>query len=351
MTRIGSLTLAAVAISLAGCSITGPSSVATGRSAYNRIINKTEDEQILSLIVHERYDETYGLLAVSSVTSSIKTTVRAASELGFGPTSNYDGNLVPLTIGAAYEENPTISYVPLAGEAFLQRALEPMSLHDTYLMARASQDCTKMFQFMVRRLNGLANAIPGHMGPSPGFLRAGLAFETLHRQGSTELVRSEEDIYYIALLNYTGHEDDIREFLEAVSLQDVEVTGQPILLPLQMGLGKVPGHLVIETRSVIDLVRAIGDAIEIPAAHLESGVVEAIPPSRVAHSRFLNIRSSKRPPTNASVATKHRGYWFYISLDDTQSKRAFVLLRTLIGIRLSDPTIPSRAPALTIPVN
>ena len=119
MTRIGSLSLAAVAISFAGCSLSGPTSVATGRSAYNLIINKTEDEQILNLVVRERYDETYGLLAVSSVTSSIKTTVRAASELGFGPTSNYDGNLVPLTIGAAYEENPTISYVPLAGEAFL----------------------------------------------------------------------------------------------------------------------------------------------------------------------------------------------------------------------------------------
>ena len=351
MTRIGPLSLAAVAVSLFGCSISGPTSVATGRSAYNRIINKTEDEQILSLIVRERYDETFGLLAVSSVTSSIKTTVRAASEFGIGPISHYDGNLVPLTAGFAYEENPTISYVPLAGPSFLQRALEPMSLHDTYLMARASQDCTKMFQFMVRRLNGLANAIPGHIAPSPEFLAAGTAFEALHRNGSTELVRSEDDTYYVALVNYTGHENSVREFLDAVDLKAVPIDGEPILLPMEMGLGKVPGRLVIETRSVIDLIRAIGDSIEVPKAHLDSGIVASVPISRTPHRTFLHIHSSPSAPSNASVATKHRGYWFYVSLNDTQSKRAFVLLRTLIGIRLSDPSISSRVPALTIPVN
>ena len=351
MTRIGPISLTAIALLHVGCSLTGPTSVATGRSAYNQIINKTEDEQILNLIVRERYNETFGLLAVASVTSSISTTSKLGSDFGFGATSNYAGNLVPLSAGFAYEESPTIAYVPLAGEEFLQRALEPMSLHDTYLMARASQNCTTMLQFMVRRLNGLANSIPGHRAPSEEFTNAALAFQRLHHNGSTEIIRAGDDNYYLALLGYTGHEDLVEDFLKTVDLTAQPITGEPILVPLQIGLGKIPGQLVLETRSVIDLIRAIGDSIEVPTKHLDEGIVA---PSANTHDElhsFLRIHSSKEPPTKASVATKHRGYWFYINLNDTQSKRAFVLLRTLIGIRLSDPSVSSRTPALTIPVN
>ena len=87
--------LCTAALWLSACSITGPTSVATGRSAYNAIINQTDDEQFLSMMVRQRYDETFGMLAVSSVTSSISSSAAVASDLGVGPRWWYEGSLVP----------------------------------------------------------------------------------------------------------------------------------------------------------------------------------------------------------------------------------------------------------------
>ena len=52
------------------------------------------------------------------MTANLSTTATAEAQLGIGPASNYKGNLVPLSIGATYEENPTISYTPVQGERY-----------------------------------------------------------------------------------------------------------------------------------------------------------------------------------------------------------------------------------------
>ena len=352
MTRIALISLQAASFLLVGCSLSVPATLANGRAIYNELINKTEDEQILNMMVRERYDETFGLLMVTSVTSSISTTANLGSQIGIGPTRNYSGNIVPLSLGFAYEENPTITYVPLSGELFLQRALAPMTLEHLYLMARASQDCTSVFRFMIRRLNGLANSIPGAQGPSPGYHRAASAYQLLHDRGSTAFVRAEAGgDYYIDLHDYAGLEGTIRTFFEAAGLRERPIDGEPILLPVRLGIGSDPDHLILETRSVLDLIRAIGDSIDVPSEHVEAGMVKAIDPASGRNSGLIRIRSSSSYPQNTSVATRFRDYWFYIDATDITSKRVFSLLRILIGMRLSDPGASSRAPALTIPIN
>src|SRR6185436_11342001 len=90
---------------LAGCAVVGPSALSNERSTYNAVINRTEDEQILSMIVHQRYDETFGMLVVSNVTASLRSGVKVGANAGIGPSENYAGNLVPLSAEATYEEN------------------------------------------------------------------------------------------------------------------------------------------------------------------------------------------------------------------------------------------------------
>src|SRR5687768_16634009 len=119
--------LALLALMSQGCSGVGAAALNNGRSAYNAVINETEDEQILSMIVRQRYDETFGMLAVSSVTASLRVGASIGGNVGVGPRSGYAGNLVPISLGATYEENPTISYVPMQGEKFVQRMLAPVS--------------------------------------------------------------------------------------------------------------------------------------------------------------------------------------------------------------------------------
>jgi hypothetical protein len=55
---------------LLGCSTIGPQSIAAGRAAYNEVINRTEDQQMLKAIVRNRYGDTISMLAVTSVTAN-----------------------------------------------------------------------------------------------------------------------------------------------------------------------------------------------------------------------------------------------------------------------------------------
>ena len=115
--------LVAAVLCLCGCATVGPQSITAGRGVYADVINRTEDEQILNVIVRLRYDETFGMMSVASVTANLRFSAQATTNIGVGDSDNYTGNLVPLSAGVAYEENPTISYVPLSGEDFMRRML------------------------------------------------------------------------------------------------------------------------------------------------------------------------------------------------------------------------------------
>ena len=343
--------LCTAALWLSACSITGPTSVATGRSAYNAIINQTEDEQFLSMMVRQRYDETFGMLAVSSVTSSISSSAAVASDLGVGPRWWYEGSLVPLTLGIAYEERPTISYVPITGEAFIQRALEPIRLKDLYLLTRASHHCPQLLTFLIARVNGLANFVHGVRKAAPEFREAMRAFEELHRAGAAALVSTGPgDDVAVAILDYSANATTVDKLLKPLGIEPPTGSGDSFLIPLRAGVNRQTDCITIETRSVVDIIRAAGYFISIPEEHTREGLV---PPSIVGPEevgQFMRIQSSIDLPKYASVATQHRGYWFYIDARDTNSKRSFAVLRLLFGIRFASSHPDGRAPSLTIPI-
>lgn len=99
-----------------------------GRAMYNRAMVATNNEQILDMIVRTRYEETAGLLAVQSITANVRVQGSVSAQFGIGPDSNFTGNLVPLSAATLYEENPTISYVPIQGEKYLRQLLAPLPL-------------------------------------------------------------------------------------------------------------------------------------------------------------------------------------------------------------------------------
>jgi len=79
---------------LSGCTVVGPTAVHSGRLAYNEAIIKTDNQQMLMLVVRNRYGERSNLLAVSSVTANVSVTANAGVELDIGDNDNYSGNLV-----------------------------------------------------------------------------------------------------------------------------------------------------------------------------------------------------------------------------------------------------------------
>ena len=83
------------ALGFYGCAVVGPQSIAAGRGVYAEVINRAEDEQVLNVIVRQRYDETFGMMSVASVTANLRFSTQAGANIGIGDSDNYAGNLVP----------------------------------------------------------------------------------------------------------------------------------------------------------------------------------------------------------------------------------------------------------------
>jgi hypothetical protein len=339
-----------------GCAVVGPASISNGRLAYGEVINYTGDQQILNMIVRERYAQTFGMLTVASVTANVKIRASAGAQFRAGATaSEVDGNLVPLSAGVAYEENPTISYIPLQGESFLRRMLTPITVEQGYLVSQAAIEHDIVARELYRRVNGLQN--PVGRRPSPEFERLVNLNTELRRAGVVHSGRAptsegKEPGYFLNLRGYGDeHADIVRAFLEVLGIKGKTADGRDIVLPFFYSSGKhATDGIYVETRSALDWIRHAGSMIEVPAPHLEAGIVEPSGWEEPEQDRFITIRASKKRPKDSMVEIAYRGWWFYIDDADTRSKRSFQLIKFLIGLRLDEQSADPQVPILTVPV-
>lgn len=159
------LCLLAVALPLAGCHTVGPRAVHAAGIDYNQAMSGAVNEQVLLNLVRLRYrDAPYFLEPTELITSHVLGAGAAADAiLGVGSA------VVDFGVGASYEENPTVIYTPLSGEAFLERLLTPVQVETLYLLMRSGWSIERVLRCCVRQVNGLLNA-PSADGPTPGYL-------------------------------------------------------------------------------------------------------------------------------------------------------------------------------------
>jgi hypothetical protein len=337
---------------LSACSGVGPTSLHNGRSAYNDVINATEDQQVLQMIVRHRYDETFGLLAVASVTASLSVGASVGGNAGIGPDDSYAGNLVPLSVGVTYEENPTISYVPIRGEKFMERMLAPISAEQALLLSRMSTQEAEALRWLVRRANGLVNPLysPSRAArPENRFDRFITLYAQLRDQGRLDIVRTAEGRFEMLIHDYSEPDTAaVNELLEVLGIQRRAERGAPISLPVRFFVGapRTDG-IDLETPSALEVIEAAGEGVAVPEEHITANI--ARPPTRGEGPPFVAVGCSSGYPDTASVAVKHRGWWFFVDDRDARSKQGFVFLRTLVGLRLDETSPGQGAPVLTIP--
>jgi hypothetical protein len=338
---------------LSACSVAGPNALHNGRSAYNDVINATEDQQVLQMIVRHRYDETFGLLAVASVTASLRVSASVGGNVGIGPDEGYAGNLVPLSLGLAYEENPTISYVPIRGEKFMERMLAPISAEQVLLLSRMSTHEIEALRWLVRRANGLANPFyyspPRAAGPQSAFDRFITLYGQLRDEGMLDIVRTPEGQFEMLIHDFTDQETAaVNELLLALRIERKAEPGTPISVPVRFFVGSPQADGVdLETPSALEVIDAASEGVRVPEEHLTTNIARAS--TRSEGDAFIAIGCSPGYPATASVAVKHRGWWFFLDDRDARSKQGFVFLRTLIGLRMDEASPGQGAPILTIP--
>ncbi len=333
----------------------GPASILNGRMAYNEVINYTEDQQLLNAIVRERYGQTFGMLTVTSVAANVKFRGSAGAELRAWGTSAAGDDLTPLSFGAAYEENPTISYLPVQGEFVLRRLVMPIGVDEGFLLLAAATERHVVERFLYRRLNRLRVPVDDPLPPE--LKRLATLTRMLREAGVLRFGRAagsnEEDPAYVVILSgyLEEHQDAVREYLDLLGIEGQAVDGKKIMLPFAPWTGaEAKDTIYVETRSVLDWLRLAGSMIEIPEPHLKARIVAPGGWSGSEENRLITIRTSKKRPTNAVVSVPFRGWWYYIDATDPRSKGSFRLIKFLVRLRLNTEGIQQQVPVLTIPV-
>jgi hypothetical protein len=348
------------ALSLAGCgqifgpkATLGPGAIVRGRGLYNDVISATNNEQTLGLVVRARYGEPIALLSVASVTANLHAATTAQSQIGFGAPNTYEGNLVPLTIGVAYEDNPTISYTPVQGERYMSGLLSPIGLDTLVLLFGIEHSPAELVGILVKHLNGLQNPMYGPEENRRAFRDAIAHLARLHDAGAATWTATATGGYALVIHDYApSQRDTVRAFLRSVRLpESLMREGRVIELPLRLGLGVASAPtLNVQTRSVYDLIELAATGVEVPEQDAARGIADLRSDVGTPLAGFFTIHSGRhRPGEDVLVATRHRDHWFWIAANDGASKTVFRLLQSLIGMRLVDAT-PQAVPTLTIPV-
>lgn len=350
--RLQAATTVLLAMAVTGC-VVGPSSIAAGRSVYNEVISRTEDQQLLSLIVHDRYNATYGMLSVASVTANIRANASVTAQWGLSRAleEDYAGNLVPLAAGVTLEENPTISYVPLGGEEFVRRLLSPLSMDEGLMIAQLLGTGNHLFAVSIKSVNNVHNPLLGESNAdSAKFNRMSEIWQKLGDEGALQIVRNEKSGVGAAFHIITPDQEKLLDELLELTNVKARPTDGRLFVPMRVSAGEAHGDsFLFETRSVLEVLRAAGACIEIPRAHLRSGVIE--PLDYTIERPFIRIRTSRvRPRGLGTIAILYRGWWYYVADSDPKSKQAFQFLRAMVDLRLSEGGKAQAAPVLTIPV-
>src|SRR5215470_6958039 len=217
----------------------GPGAIVRGRGLYNDVINYTNNEQTLELIVRARYGEPTSLLSVTSVTANLHSTASTAAQFGIGPTSNYQGNITPLSLGLAYEENPTIAYTPLQGERYAKSILSPVDLEILVLLLNIERAPDRLLAILVKQINGLQNPVYGPPAARAGFQKSIALLGRLHEAGQATWTTTGKESFALVLHDYSaGNRDAVRDLLRVWGLpQSLARNDRDVVLPAKLAFG------------------------------------------------------------------------------------------------------------------
>jgi hypothetical protein len=338
-----------------GCHGLGPATLAAGRGSYNDVIARTSAEQTLGLIVRLRYSDPIGLLTIASVTANLRFAASTKSEVGYGPPSSYQGAIVPFAAGVEYEDNPTISYIPIEGQAFLREWLQPLSLTTLVSVMQEARGSSSLIPLLVAGMNNLRSGPDAAAIEREAFLRVVALLYDLHSRGIVNWSSSAETPGRCELTFYNyapSDKSEIDDLLRLLRLSGGTRNGAPIRIPLKLGVGVgSPTNLMLETRSVAGILRTIADLVEVPEKDVTAGVVTANKRVSLAGDVAFVIRSSDTFPKRSSLAVEHRGAWFYVDDTDLTSKAIFVAVEAIFQSALAEATGAGRGtPVLTLPV-
>jgi hypothetical protein len=357
------LTLVAVLLALTfpGCTSIGPGTVARDRLSYTGAVAESWKTQMLLNIVKLRYGDTPVFLDVGQIVSgyTVESTLSAAATANIYtwsvPHPNFPDASAGLGAAGRFQDRPTVTYAPLAGERFARSMMTPLRPVSVLSLIQGGYPVDLVLRLVVNAINGIENRFGGDARARPAdpefypLLRAlrrvqlsGTMGMRVHRQ-----VDQEATLLTFKTRRDPKVEEDVAEVRTLLGL-DLQASEFSVVYGSSATHNK---EIAILTRSILEILVELSSFVAVPAPHVAEGRVgpgvEDMPgePARP----LIRIRSAPERPDleDAFVAVPYRGHWFLIDDRDIPSKRLFTFIMFIFTL-VETPT-KEAPPVVTIP--
>jgi hypothetical protein len=352
--------LVLVVLGAAGCRHFGPRSIAADRLPYNEAIASSWKEQTLLNIVKLRYMDTPFFVDVPQITSGYTLQAAAAANPGIFPPVNPAASFAQqlglvFNLQGAYQDRPTISYVPQTGSQFIRNLTQPINPGSVLFLLQSGYPADVVFDLTVDSVNGVRNrsVSGGQLRPAdPEFTRAVAAIRKAQISGHVG-IRVEHDKDKRDSVAFFFHDKDIDPAL-AQELAGVRKSLglDPNRRDFRVTFGATavnPGEIAILSRSVIRILSELSTFVEVPVEHIVTGTAPPIGEPVSDSQPPLRVMSGPERPCNPFVAVCYEGHWFWIEKSDFYSKRTLGYLLVLLA--LADTGAKEGLPVITIQAN
>lgn len=307
---------------LSACARIGPDVIQAGGNDYNVAIQRTNDEQLLLNLIRLKYRDTPFFLEVNSVSSQFKLISEAEIS------ANFKKQQTPENVGLSgklnFTEQPTVTYLPLHGNDFIQRLLAPISIDTILLLANSGWSIERILRLTAQSINGIPNA-PTASGPTPKsapaykeFLSIASLFRDLQSTGIMQFVyeQDENDNHATVVLNEDGEQQTTVQSLREKLNLDKQT--KYTLLPGK-GSTKDKQSIRLSTRSLLGVMYYLSHSVDVPEKDSASGKVT------ITHDEsgmefdwsdltqgLFKIKSRPQADINSGIGTNYRARGFIL---------------------------------------
>jgi hypothetical protein len=346
-------------VGLAACASMGPATVTRDRFDYTEAVAESWKSQMLLNLVKIRYGDAPVFLDVGQVVAgySIQRTLSASASMfntqGFSPGTTTAG----LGLGAEghFNDSPTITYTPLAGENFARQMMTPIPPAAILNVLQAGFPVEGVFRLGIQAVNGVDNRRVrlDHVRPAnPKFYVLLRDFSRIQDAGGIGARGAQSDKVEKLTLLFRPNlavpdEGAVREISKILGL-DASVREFRVVYG---GVAADEREIALLTRSMVEVLTDLSAEISVPETHVTERRTRPNPEADLGPDGpippLLRIASSIERPSETFVAVPYRGYWFSIDDRDLASKHLFsslMFLFTFVQTGAKDA-----APVLTIP--
>lgn len=361
MKTIACLLSGVIILLLVGCASIGPGRVSQDRFDYTGAVADSWKSQMLLNIVKIRYGDAPVFLDVGQIVAgySLQRSLGATATVPVYNNTNSPYGVLSGTFGlsgqGSYNDSPTITYSPLAGERFARSLMMPLPPSSIMNVVQGGFPAETVFRLAVQSVNGVDNrGVKGlYVVPAePEFYALLQNLRRIQNSGDIgmRMLPGERDVLLEMVLRSKPP-----AAVENARSNVAKILGlDPSIRVFRLVYGNVPSdnkEIAIMTRSIYEILKDLSANITVPEKDVTERRVSATPEADLGPEGpippLIRIASSADRPGNAFVAVPYRGHWFSIDDRDMQSKNLFSFIMFLFTF--VETGSKEAAPVLTIP--